>query len=188
MSEEKLMPCPNPWCCPSDQLLPAVIWVHSEALVQCESCGMQGPGINPVVHDDDGEVIGTRDAEADAITAWNTRHPTPVADEVEDVDAWEIVRQIASMEGRTNAQTYWFGKARDLMKRKHAAIAALQARSAEPAGDVEEAFLRLCEEIGIPATAGAYLEYRIRKAEPAGDWEATHRYGIARRALGKDEA
>lgn len=58
---------------------------------------------------------------------------TPAADEVEDVDAWEIVRQIASMEGRTDAQTYWFGKARDLMKRKHAAIAAMQAKSAEPA-------------------------------------------------------
>jgi hypothetical protein len=30
-------------------------------------------------------------------------------------DAIEIIRQIASMEGRTYAQTYWFGKARDFM-------------------------------------------------------------------------
>lgn len=35
------------------------------------------------------------------------------------------------------------------------------------AGDhVGEAFTRLCEELGIPATAGAYLEVRSRRAMP----------------------
>jgi hypothetical protein len=38
----------------------------------------------------------------------------PAGDERER-EAFEIVRQVASMEGRTDAQTYWFGKARDLI-------------------------------------------------------------------------
>lgn len=48
-----------------------------------------------------------------------------------------------------------------------AAQAAIAAMSSLPApdteGEVGEAFLRLCEEIGISATSSAYLEYRSRK-------------------------
>jgi hypothetical protein len=68
----ELLPCPNPWCHRSDSLPPMVYW-SSEAYVECTSCGMQGPSVSPVIYNDDGERIGTRDAEACAVTAWNTR-------------------------------------------------------------------------------------------------------------------
>lgn len=42
--------------------------------------------------------------------------PSPVVGDREAIGrAFEIARQVGSMEGRTDAQTYWFGKARDLM-------------------------------------------------------------------------
>jgi hypothetical protein len=50
--------------------------------------------------------------------------------------------------------------------------AAIDARASigSHAGDhVGEAFTRLCEELGIPATAGAYLEVRSRRAMPLPD-------------------
>ncbi len=70
--DRALKPCPNPWCVPSDGLPPTLHW-NTEAYVECASCGMQGPSISPVVRDEDGERVGTQDAEAMAIDAWNTR-------------------------------------------------------------------------------------------------------------------
>ena len=68
-----LKPCPNPWCVQGDVLSPWLIWVGSEAAVECRSCGMQGPSVSPVVFDEDGEQIGAIDAEAEAVAAWNAR-------------------------------------------------------------------------------------------------------------------
>jgi hypothetical protein len=48
----------------------------------------------------------------------------PRADQSPIREAVEILRQVGSMEGRTDAQTYWFAKARDL-------VAAI--RASEPA-------------------------------------------------------
>ena len=52
-----LLPCPNPWCEDSDQKLTRVSSGHWS--VDCQSCGMYGPGGN--------------DTQAEAIAAWNTR-------------------------------------------------------------------------------------------------------------------
>jgi Lar family restriction alleviation protein len=76
-----------------------------------------------------GYTRSTHDSDTDHSVVWLTEagsaalSPTPALEGVVP-DGWqgavEIIRQIASMEGRTDAQTYWFGKARDFM----AALAA----------------------------------------------------------------
>lgn len=81
----KLQACPNPWCAPSPGLPPILRWTGMNAvLVECASCGMEGPSFGPVEFDDDGEEIGSVDAEAKAIAAWNLRTPAPTADVLED--------------------------------------------------------------------------------------------------------
>jgi len=72
-----LLPCPNPWCHPVSTSPPTLFWIGQAAVVECTSCGMQGPSFSPIVHDDDGERVGSQDAELLATTAWNTR-PDPV--------------------------------------------------------------------------------------------------------------
>lgn len=74
-----LKPCPSPWCHRSDSLPPVLIWVGTEAAVECSSCGMRGPSISPVVYDENGDFKGTIDAEAQAIAVWNTRAHSPAA-------------------------------------------------------------------------------------------------------------
>ncbi len=68
-----LKACPNPWCVRSDGLPPVVSWSGAEAYIECSSCGLQGPWISALIHDDDGEFVGSRDAEAEAKAAWNER-------------------------------------------------------------------------------------------------------------------
>ena len=80
MQSETLKPCPNPWCVASDTLFPVLRWDSRAAFVECNSCGMQGPSFLPVVTDDNGEDVGTQDAEALAIAGWNNRIPAPPAD------------------------------------------------------------------------------------------------------------
>lgn len=76
-SEIKLLPCPSPWCEPSAVLLPEIRWGGVlSCRVECQSCGLQGPDVSPVIFNENGEQIGTRDAEAGAIEAWNTRPAT----------------------------------------------------------------------------------------------------------------
>jgi hypothetical protein len=51
--------------------------------------------------------------------------------------AFEIVRQVGSMEGRTDAQTYWFGKARDLMNDHDAILSSTPATEVDMRAVVE---------------------------------------------------
>jgi hypothetical protein len=98
--ETELKPCPNPWCVPSSRLRPRLIWTGQlSATVECESCGMQGPSVSPVVINNDGEQVGTRDAEAEAIAAWNQRTPSPQPDQ-ETVE--RAADAIASVSGGIN--------------------------------------------------------------------------------------
>jgi len=96
-----LKPCPNPWCEPSISFPPTLKWGGMNACyVECGSCGMEGPNSSPVLFNDDGEEIGTQDAEACAITAWNTR-TTAEAGKRELVDALRaIVEGQAPRHGR----------------------------------------------------------------------------------------
>lgn len=89
--EVKLKPCPNPWCVRGGTLGPALCWQGpKEAFVECGSCGLRGPMFSPIVLNDDGEQVGTRDAEAEAIAAWNQR-PSGIADErVARAEGWRI--------------------------------------------------------------------------------------------------
>ena len=79
--EVALLPCPNPWCEPSGELPPTLRWYNHSAVVECASCGLEGPSRSCLKYDDDDEetYLPATQVETDAIAAWNTRAPTPPA-------------------------------------------------------------------------------------------------------------
>lgn len=77
VEQRQLKACPNPWCHRSDGLPPVLTWAGAEAYVECSSCGMQGPWVSALIHDDDGEFVATRHAEAEAWAAWDQRDLRP---------------------------------------------------------------------------------------------------------------
>lgn len=123
---EKLMPCPF---CGCDAFLSA-----GHMTVGCSSCGA--------------EMYNGRDGEGDCVAAWNTRHPIPAADEVE---------------GRLRRYLY----EREKMK----ALDQVSIHGMHIGTD------RQCELL-VSDIEAAIAALQARSAEPAEDWEATHRYCV----------
>jgi hypothetical protein len=92
-------------------------------------------------------------------------------------EAIEIVRQVASMEGRTDAQTYWFGKARDLIARQGAAPPAASADPDALTGCADDQGMFAQPDMDAPSADD--LREAIRNAKIA----ATTKYGIAWHSL-----
>ncbi len=82
---QELKPCPNPWCEAAERegdFRPQVQYSNFGLVyVACTSCTMAGP---------------TRQHEADAIAAWNTRQPDPLVAELRETlaNAWDHIQTL----------------------------------------------------------------------------------------------
>jgi hypothetical protein len=106
---EKLMPCP---LCHGNNLSHGT--VHAGITFGTAGCR-------------DCDLKITSASEAESITAWNTRHPAPAADEVE-AEVLDLLFQIDNLDPAEIAKSPSFVK-----ETVRESIAAMQAKSAEPA-------------------------------------------------------
>lgn len=151
---ERLMPCPNPWCDSHDieaggPRAPEDVWSIADTIterfrVQCAYCYMKGPGAND---------------EAEAITAWNTRTPSPLPPDLEkDVPVIDDFREGVTDEMRH--QVARWGTAHDRGKEPEdwfwlVGYLAGKALAAHKAGNTEKA-----------------LHHTISTAAALGNWHA----------------
>jgi hypothetical protein len=110
---------------------------------------MEGPSWSPIVHDINGEQVGTIDAEAEAITGWNTR--TPSSPEA----AGEAVAWLYEKSGESFVAIYedfgkreWIKEDGDKFKAEGWAETPLYRHPAPPAPDE-----RLREALDVEAVA-----------------------------------
>jgi hypothetical protein len=166
--EEKLLPCPNPWCV-SHREAGYEPWVQgagpSTYVVNCGGCSVRGP----IKHN-----------EAEAITAWNTRQGTggdELARELEAIDA--RLRSVPTQDecSRANSDLLRF-----MDKAAPAIIAALRTPSTEARPDASS--------LADAAMALARYEYReLYGGELARLREALEPFAkVAEHDIGEDEA
>ena len=155
---DELKPCPNPWC-PTDSRR-VTIWDLYSRRVIC-TCGVKGPSSATKADTNEHSIpiVNARQEQAnvEAITAWNTRTPTPAAPQGAPETIWVDENRVV-----TNAppsSPHYPSTPYTLKATSDARIAELEAKSIRLEGvisEYDERFVRfearLVEIINLPDT------------------------------------